>query len=317
MTSCCIPGCGAEKCGAEKCGAEKCGAEKCARDIHKKSFPPRTTTLVFCAANIIAHAPLVKQFFIIPPGFSFLLQQFPVDKEADSSHYGARIKRTYESNLKGAKMASLWDKIAQDVQAGVLTLSEKTGEWLKLGAEALRGGMETASNKAAQASKLAKLKWEQNLLQREIEKAFTALGGQAYELYVQGKLGELEKAGQEKFEHLRKLEAELEAKEQEIENLPKIFATEAHAPDLQSDLERNGGALTQVTIGAHSPAAHRPLKEVGLPSDLVVGMILRGEEIVIANAETVLLPGDRITLLGKKEAVQQALTMLAENTKAV
>lgn len=214
-------------------------------------------------------------------------------------------------------MASLWDKIAQDVQAGVLTLSEKTGEWLKLGAEALRGGMETASNKAAQASKLAKLKWEQNLLQREIEKAFTALGGQAYELFAHGKLGDLAETGRAQFEHLRKLEAELEAKEKEIESLPKIFASEpgAPGPDFQNELERNGGALTQVTIAQNSPAANRAIKEIGLPHDLIVGMILRGEEIMIAGADTVLLPGDRITLLGKKAAVQQAETMLSENKR--
>lgn len=209
-------------------------------------------------------------------------------------------------------MASLWDKIAQDVQAGVLTLSEKTGEWLKLGAEALRGGMESASHKAAQASKLAKLKWEQNLLQREIEKAFTALGGQAYELFVQDKLGELAEQAREKFEQLRKLETDLLAKEKEIESLPKIFDDPESAPDLQTDLERSGGALTQATLGVHSRAAQRMIKDLGLPNDLVVGMILRGEEIVIANAETVLLPGDRITLLGKKEAVQQALLVFAE-----
>ncbi len=216
-------------------------------------------------------------------------------------------------------MASLWDKIAQDVQAGVLTLSEKTGEWLKLGAEALRGGMEAASAKAAHASKLAKLKWEQNLLQREIEKAFTSLGGQAYELFVNDKLRDLAANGREKFEQLRKLEAELEAKEKEIENLPKIFAAEpsgqANTPDLQSDLERNGGALTQVAIAANSPAANRQVKEIGLPGDLIVGMILRGEEILITNAETTLLPGDRVTLLGKKEAVQQAVALLAGNTQ--
>lgn len=209
-------------------------------------------------------------------------------------------------------MASLWDKIAQDVQAGVLTLSEKTGEWLKLGAEALRGGMESASAKATQASKLAKLKWEQNILQREIEKAFTALGGHTYELFVRGKLNELTETGREQFEHLRKLEADLLAKEKEIESLPKIFAPEEPPADLQADLERSGGALTQVTIAANSFAAQRSLKELGLPSELVVGMILRGEEIVIANAETVLWPGDRLTLLGKKEAVQRAFTMFAE-----
>ncbi len=211
-------------------------------------------------------------------------------------------------------MANLWDKIAQDVQTGVLTLSEKTGEWLKLGAEALRGSMEAASNKAAQASKLAKLKWEQNLLQREIEKAFTGLGGKTYELYVNGKLNELEATSREEFEQLRKLEAELEAKEQEIENLPKTFASEPNAQkvasDLQSDLERNGGALTQVAITAESPAANRKLSEIGMPSDVVVGMILRGEQVLIASADTVLLSGDRITLLGKKAAVQQAVLLL-------
>jgi len=212
-------------------------------------------------------------------------------------------------------MANLWDRIAQDVQTGVLTLSEKTGEWLKLGAEALRGGMETASNKAANASKLAKLKWEQNLLQREIEKAFTGLGGKTYELYVNGKLNELEATSREQFAQLRKLEAELEAKEQEIENVPKTFASETNAQkaasDLQSDLERNGGALTQVAITAESPAANRKLSEIGLPSDLVVGMILRGEEVIITTTETTLLPGDRVTLLGKKEAVQQAVALLS------
>ncbi len=209
-------------------------------------------------------------------------------------------------------MASLWDKIAEDVQAGVLTLSEKTGEWLKLGAEALRGGMESASTKATQASKLAKLKWEQNILQREIEKAFTALGGQAYELFVHDKLNELAENSREKFAQLRKLEMDLLAKEKEIESLPKIFATEEPAADLQADLERSGGALTQVTIAAQSRAAQRSLKDLGLPNDLVIGMILRGDEIVIANTDTVLLPGDRLTLLGKKEAVQRALNLFAE-----
>lgn len=209
-------------------------------------------------------------------------------------------------------MPSLWDKIAQDVQAGVLTLSEKTGEWFKIGAEALRGGMETASAKAAYTSKMAKLKWEQNLLQREIEKAFTGLGGQTYDLFVAGKLNELSEAARERFEHLRKLEAELDVKEQELENLPKTFSASAErgAKDWQSDLERSGGTVMQVAIAAQAPAANRRLSELNLSADLVVGAILRGEEMLIATADTTILPGDRITLLGKKEAVAQAAQLM-------
>lgn len=210
-------------------------------------------------------------------------------------------------------MASLWDKIAQDVQAGVLTLSEKTGEWLKIGAEALRGGMETASAKATYTSKMAKLKWEQNLLQREIEKAFTGLGGQTYDLFIADRLSELPEVARDKFEQLRKLEADLDAKEIELENLPKTFAASSDrssAMDWQGDLERSGGTVTQISITAQTPAAHRKLSELNLSADIVVGAILRGEEMLIATADTTILPGDRVTLLGKKEAVAQAAQLM-------
>lgn len=129
---------------------------------------------------------------------------------------------------------SLWEKIAKDLQQSATTFSELASDWIKSGAEALREGLETASEKTAQATKLAKLKWEKNLIHREIEKAFLALGGQVYEWHVQGKLSEVATLAQDKFEALRVLESKLESKEKEIADLqdaaaPKQDTTTASA----------------------------------------------------------------------------------------
>ncbi len=212
-------------------------------------------------------------------------------------------------------MPGLFDKVAKDLQNGFLTLSEKAAEWVKTGTEALRGGMEVASTKATYASRLAKLKWEQNVLQREIEKAFTALGGQAYELFAAGQLQELGTRAQDKLEQLRSLEQKLEEKEKEIEILSKNLnftsTGSSDLKDLRQDMEGAGGTIVQVTIVPNSPAAHKACREIAASPDLMIGAILRADEIVIPTPDTILLPGDRVTLLGRKEAVQQAAQMLA------
>ncbi|MCG3154944.1 MAG: hypothetical protein DKINENOH_01540 [bacterium] len=126
---------------------------------------------------------------------------------------------------------SLWEKIARDLQQSATTFSELASDWIKSGAEALREGLETASEKTAQATKLAKLKWEKNLIHREIEKAFLALGGQVYEWHVQGKLSEVATLAQDKFEALRVLESKLESKEKEIADLQDAAAAAPSDPD--------------------------------------------------------------------------------------
>ncbi len=126
---------------------------------------------------------------------------------------------------------SLWEKIARDLQQSATTFSELASEWIKSGAEALREGLETASEKTAQATKLAKLKWEKSLIHREIEKAFLALGGQVYEWHVQGKLSEVATLAQDKFEALRALESKLESKEKEIADLQDAAAAAPQKQD--------------------------------------------------------------------------------------
>ncbi|MDZ7267024.1 MAG: hypothetical protein ONB48_05365 [candidate division KSB1 bacterium] len=126
---------------------------------------------------------------------------------------------------------SLWEKIAKDLQQSATTLSELAGDWIKSSTEALREGLETASEKTAQATKLAKLKWEKNLIHRDLEKAFLALGGQVYELHVQGRLPELATAAHDQLAALRDLEEKLESKEKEIAELQNAPAAGARQQD--------------------------------------------------------------------------------------
>lgn len=126
---------------------------------------------------------------------------------------------------------SLWEKIAKDLQQSATTFTEMASDFIKSGAEVIREGIEVASEKTAQATKLAKLKWEKSMIHRDIEKAFLALGGQAYELYVQGKLADLATAAFDKLEELRILESKLDGKDQEIADLQNTGTASAPKQD--------------------------------------------------------------------------------------
>lgn len=203
---------------------------------------------------------------------------------------------------------SLWEKIRSEVQSGAATFTERASDIFKSSAEVLRGGMESVSQKAAYASKLAKLKWELNMLHREIEKAFTALGGQAYELSSQGRLAELETAAQDKLVLLRQLEQALANKEKEIADLPSsIPESEGAHLHLKKDLATAGGTIEQIILTEQSPIVNQALKEIDLPADLLIGTVVRGQEVIFPEGSTVFQPGDRITVLGKKAAVEEAI----------
>ena len=203
---------------------------------------------------------------------------------------------------------SLWDKIRNEVQSGAATFTEKAADIFKSSADVLRGGMESVSQKAAYASKLAKLKWELNMLHREIEKAFTALGGQTYELSTQGKLADLETVAKDKLALLQQLEQALASKEKEIADLPSSMPDSQGAhTHLKKDLASAGGTIEQIILTDQSTIVNRPLKDIELPTDLLIGTVVRGQEVIFPEGSTVFQVGDRVTLLGKKAAVEATI----------
>ena len=62
--------------------------------------------------------------------------------------------------------------------------------------------------------------------------------------------------------------------------------------------------LHQVVVTDNSVFAHQYLKDLKLPSGVLVVLVSRKEEVIIPKGSTRLEPGDRITILGLHEAVQ-------------
>jgi len=48
-----------------------------------------------------------------------------------------------------------------------------------------------------------------------------------------------------------------------------------------------------------------PLKSLKLPKDTVIGAVVRGEEVIIPNGETVILPHDLVVLVSRAESIRE------------
>lgn len=208
----------------------------------------------------------------------------------------------------------LWEKIKKGLEDGASTVSEKAAEWLKTGAEVVKEGAEKVSEKTVYGSRLAKLRWEYRGIQKDIEREFTDLGGKAYDLLCENRGADLEKEIGENIQKLRSLEKDLENKEKEIEELPKVFEMESidkrNIQDLKRDLEAGGGAIEQTVIEDKSPFLGKKLREIKLPEDTLVGTIVRQEEVIIPDGETAFQLGDKVTLLGKRKDVEKAIEQM-------
>ena len=75
----------------------------------------------------------------------------------------------------------------------------------------------------------------------------------------------------------------------------ELLSTVARVTDL-----RSGTGAFDVRIAADSPAAGKKLRAAALPKAVVITSITRGSEVVLPSGDTVILPGDRLSLLGAR-----------------
>ncbi|MDZ7261797.1 MAG: TrkA C-terminal domain-containing protein [candidate division KSB1 bacterium] len=204
---------------------------------------------------------------------------------------------------------NLWEKVKKGLEGGAATVSEKASDWFKIGAEYLKEGAEKVSEKALEVSKLARLKWEQRSIQKDIEQELIEIGGKLYDLWSQDRVDELRDQVQENVARIQALEKELENKEKEIEELSRSI-DKVSISELKKDLEAGGGTIEQIVIKTGSPVLGKKLREVELPKEALVGTIVRGPDVIIPDGETEFQEGDKVTLLGKKEDVEKAVSQL-------
>lgn len=75
---------------------------------------------------------------------------------------------------------------------------------------------------------------------------------------------------------------------------------------LAADLKAAGALIEVVPVEKGAALAGKALKDAALPQGVVVGTILRRGLVVVPHGKTRLMPGDRVTLIGKKDDVETA-----------
>ena len=209
---------------------------------------------------------------------------------------------------------SLWEKIKKGLEEGASTVSDKAADWLKTGTEVVKEGTEKVSDKIVYGSKLAKFKYEYRNIHKAIEEEFSELGGKVYHILCESAEADLEEGIKDNIQKLRSLENDLKNKEKEIEDLPKTFETESidkrNVNELKKDLEVGGGTIEQIVIKDKSPFLGKKIKEIQLPEHALVGTIIRNEDVIIPEGDTVFQIGDKVTLLGKREDVEKTIKQM-------
>ncbi|MBI5597307.1 MAG: DUF21 domain-containing protein [Elusimicrobia bacterium] len=85
-----------------------------------------------------------------------------------------------------------------------------------------------------------------------------------------------------------------------------------HTQALAAELKAAGARMEVVSVERGAPLAGRSLKDAGLPKGVVVGTIVRRGVIVVPHGRTRLVPGDKVTLIGKSDDVERALASLTK-----
>ncbi len=75
---------------------------------------------------------------------------------------------------------------------------------------------------------------------------------------------------------------------------------------LTADLKRGGGVIEHAVLSPVSTLVGKALRDSGLPTQVLVGPIVRDGAVIVPRGDLVFRPGDKISLIGAKEDVLAA-----------
>jgi trk system potassium uptake protein TrkA len=76
-------------------------------------------------------------------------------------------------------------------------------------------------------------------------------------------------------------------------------------------LHEGFGELIEADALETSPIVGKPLKEVRLPNGVLLGAIVRGEEVISPRGSTIVAPGDRVVLFSSAECIKKVEKMFS------
>lgn len=206
---------------------------------------------------------------------------------------------------------NLWEKIKAQQQDGKGKIADKASDLLETCSEFVLNNMQKYTQDAVDVVKLSKLQTEVDTLRQTIRNQFTALGGQVYVLYTTEKKSAIVENIRNHIDELEVLRDELEEKERVVDELTQGYEEQSISLKklslLKAELESVGGSVEHLSVEEASPCIGRKLCELRLPADVILGMIIRENKAFIPVRETFFRGGDRLMIMGKKEAVIEVM----------
>ncbi len=190
-------------------------------------------------------------------------------------------------------------------------LKSSISDFSKVSAETAREGIEKLSEKSTEFIELNKARMENKSIQKKIEDSYTELGIEFLTMYNSKKLKK-SSSGLEKFsDKINEYKTELHKKEIEFHELRSKLSPETLKKEkinsLKELLDDGGCTIEQLRIEKNSPIAGKRLKNIKLPKQVLVGVVQRGDETIIPDGTFGFQVEDQITLLGKKDDVEDTI----------
>lgn len=94
--------------------------------------------------------------------------------------------------------------------------------------------------------------------------------------------------------------------------ITNLIEQQAFLDEMATSISLGEGRLsvTEIAIKEGAPSAGKKLWEITLPSDVIVGCILRQEHTIIPRGDTRILPGDKLVVMSKASQEKQAIKEL-------
>lgn len=204
------------------------------------------------------------------------------------------------------------NKIKDSLEKGSKKVSPATEELAekgkKIGGEALESTKEVLSKIGEKTSEVAssvKLKFEIRNLQKDFDLESLRLGKTILDRYRDNNFDPSDTSIEKQIRKMIELEKQIQAKNQEYDQLRKRFSDDYVVNKLSDDLAASGAVIDLLVISAESNVVDKSVKELLLPKEALISVVKRGDEIIIPDGNTILQAGDQVTVIGKAEDVEK------------
>jgi len=94
--------------------------------------------------------------------------------------------------------------------------------------------------------------------------------------------------------------------------LSELVEQQAVEENIQKHLpiEDSRVIVSDVVLSANAPSLNKKLWEIGFPPQSIVACILRDEEIIIPQGNTILLAGDKAIVISSSQSMETAISLL-------